>query len=228
MVQEFEGDALPLDSVGLQGALDQLQVQAADLWAILSVETRACGFLPDRCPAILFERHVFHKLTQGKFDRQAPDISAATPGGYGPTGAHQYDRLAVAIGLDSSAALESASCGIGQVMGFNSVSAGFGSIEAMVEAMRQSESSQLLSMANFIAANHWDGPLRSHDWTTFARQYNGPNYATNNYDRRLSASYQKYVFGGPPDLAVRASQVYLMYLELEPGPIQCEVGDCIE
>lgn len=224
MAQDFEGTALPLNASGVQITLGSLKVQAADLWAVLSVETRACGFLADRRPAILFERHVFHKLTNGAFDRDDPDVSNPMAGGYGANGAHQYDRLAAAMSLDASAALKSASWGIGQVMGFNFSTAGFQSVEDMVAAMQRSEADQLQAMASFMVANHMDGPLRSHDWPTFARLYNGPDYSKNNYDTRLAASCQKFVSGGTPDLALRAAQVYLTYLGLEPGAIDGVMG----
>ena len=73
--------------------------------------------MPDRRPQILFERHIFHRLTDGKFDDG--QISDPAAGGYGARGAAQYDRLALALAKDADAALQSASWGIGQIMGMN-------------------------------------------------------------------------------------------------------------
>ena len=42
-------------------------------------------------------------VTDGAFDDSNPEISHPTAGGYGPGGAHQYDRLAEAIGCDRDA-----------------------------------------------------------------------------------------------------------------------------
>lgn len=53
MNDEFTKTALPLDSTGLQTALDRLGVTAAQFWAVLHVETSGCGFDVDRRPAIL-------------------------------------------------------------------------------------------------------------------------------------------------------------------------------
>lgn len=64
----FEGNASPLSQPGMQSALNQLGVEAPALWAVLTVETSGCGFLPSRKPKILFERHWFSKLTGGRFD----------------------------------------------------------------------------------------------------------------------------------------------------------------
>src|SRR5436309_13561217 len=113
----FQGTALALSSDGLADVATSLGVHAPEIWAVLSVETRGCGFLPDRRPQILFERHIFHRLTNGQFDDG--DISDPSPGGYGPRGAQQYDRLNRAIAKDRTAALQSASWGIGQIMGMN-------------------------------------------------------------------------------------------------------------
>jgi hypothetical protein len=115
---------LALSEDGLQKASASLGVDLPALWAVMTVETRGCGFLRDKKPVILFERHWFRKLTNGKFDAIAPDLSNKTPGGYGSVN-DQHERLARAIGLDRQAALSSASWGLGQVMGFNDGQAGF-------------------------------------------------------------------------------------------------------
>jgi len=224
MPLDFAGSGLPMSTGGLSKGCDLLGVKAADIWAVLTVETRGCGFLQDRRPQILFERHIFHRQTSGAFDLTAPDISDPTAGGYGDLGAHQYDRLAQAIQLNRQAALRSASWGIGQVMGFNAGIAGFPDAETMVQAMVQSEDAQIAALFGFLASNHLDGPLRNHDWTNFARGYNGPDYAKNQYDGRLSAAYQKYSTGLLPDLTVRGAQIALTYLGFSPGPVDGTLG----
>src|ERR1700751_4946349 len=131
----FANTGGPMSNAGISSACATLGTKAPELWSIISVETSGCGFLPDRRPKILFERHIFHRLTTGKYDADDPDISQPTAGGYGRGGAHQYDRLAAAMVLDRSAALRSASWGLGQIMGENFSSAGFADVEGMVSAM---------------------------------------------------------------------------------------------
>ena len=92
----FQGPGLVLDAGGIAAACDTLHVHAAELWAVLTVETRGCGFLADRRPLILFERHYFSRLTKRKFDVQAPDISNKQWGGYSG-GTREYDRLGQAV-----------------------------------------------------------------------------------------------------------------------------------
>lgn len=223
MATTFQGLGQTLDGAGIAAACDTLRVHAAELWAVLSVETRGCGFLADRRPLILFERHYFSRLTKRKFDTKAPDLSHPQWGGY-LGGASEYDRLDRAVKLDRPAALRSASWGLGQVMGDNCKAAGFPDVEPMVTAFVKSENAQLQGMATFIASIGADKHLRAHNWPAFAAAYNGPAYAQNSYDERLRAAHQKYVTGALPDLDVRAIQANLVYLGYNPGPVDGVIG----
>jgi len=224
MTTQFRGLGAPLDSDGFHAVAERLRVGTPEIWAVLNVETRGCGFLPDRRPAILFERHVFSRRTNGKFDDAHPDISNPLAGGYGAGGAAQYDRLHRAVTLNRAAALESASWGIGQVMGFNAPKVGYADVEAMVAAMTDTENAQLLCVAEYLVVNKLDNALRAHDWAGFARGYNGSDYAINSYDIRLAAGYQKMFLGPAPDLVLRAAQMYLIYLGYVPGPVDGVMG----
>lgn len=218
----FVGTAYALSNGTVDDVAATLKIQAAALWAVIAVETSGCGFLSSRKPTILFERHIFSRLTNGQYDDG--DISSPTPGGYGPFGEHQYDRLTMAIAKNRTAALQSASWGLGQIMGTNYSSAGFASVEEMVAAMCESEDAQLRAMVNFLVASKLHVPLQSQNWASFARGYNGPNYAINRYDIRLQAEFQKYSTAGIPDLSVRAGQLYLTYLGFHPGSIDGIAG----
>ncbi len=218
----FQGPAWALSADGLAAVTDALGVHPPEIWAVLSVETSGCGYLPDRRPQILYERHVFHRLTHGQFDDG--DISAPIPGGYGARGAHQYVRLAAAIEKDRAAALLSASWGIGQILGANHLLAGFQGVEEMVTAICESEDRQIAAMSSFLQGAGLGAPLLAHDWATFARGYNGPNYATIRYDVRLKQAFRKYSAGPSPDLIIRAAQLYLAYLGFPPGRIDGVAG----
>jgi hypothetical protein len=219
----FRGKAEPLDLDGLVEATERLGIKAAELWAVIDVETYGYGFIADRRPLLLFERHKFHGFTNGKYDAADPDISDPKWGGYGKGGANQYERLKRAIALDRDAALRSASWGIGQVMGFNFKVAGFKDVEKMVSAMIESESKQLAAMANFIVDKKLHKALQSHDWASFALGYNGADYAKNKYDTRLAAAYQRRRII-LPDLKIRAAQIYLVFLGYDPKGIDGLTG----
>jgi len=221
---DFAGSGTALSPAGVDAASGAVDVGLPELWSVIAVETSGCGFLPDRRPKILFERHIFSRLTDRKFDADDPDVSQPSPGGYGSSGAHQYERLAAAIQLDRTAALQSASWGLGQIMGENSKAAGFERVDDMVTSMVASEDNQLRAMAGFIRASGMDQALRRHEWSGFARRYNGPNFAANNYDGLLQHFFERYTSGSPPDLRVRAAQIYLAYRGLAPGGVDGLAG----
>jgi len=217
----FQGSAKAMSSNGVDNAASMLGVLPVEVWTVLAVETRGCGFLSDRRPQILYERHIFHRLTGGRWDDG--NISDPSSGGY-VGGKGEYTRLAAAIALDRNAALQSASWGIGQVLGENFAMVGYSDVETMVSAMCDSEDNQLTAVANFITASQLAQALSSHDWPTFARGYNGPTYAKNQYDQQLDDHYQKLSAGPLPDVLVRAAQLYLTYGGYSPGPVDGMAG----
>lgn len=221
---DFRGAALPLTDAGIAAACRATGAEPADIWAVLSVETKGTGFLPDGRPRILFERHIFSSRTGSRFDQSHPSISHREPGGYSRKGSDEYYKLHEAIALDRKAALESASWGIGQVMGFNFRAVGASSAEVLVTQAMNSEDDQLMHMARFICSERLDGALRPHDWVTFAKGYNGPGYARNKYDIRLRQQHAKWAAGPLPDLAVRADQIRLSRKGLYAGSIDGIMG----
>jgi len=224
MTPKFIGKSAPLSSSGLANVCADLKVKQAEIWAVLHVETSGYGFLSNRQPKILFERHIFHDETQGRFDSQ-PDISNKTPRGYGDGGVHQYERLAKAIAFDEQAALRSASWGLGQIMGFNAKAAGSTDVNEMITKMVESEDNQLLAMAEFLKNSNGrlDKALQTHDWETFAQGYNGANFKQNKYDEKLQAAFAQFSVL-LPDLNVRTAQVFLTYLGYHPGTIDGVMG----
>ncbi len=216
-VQTFKGAGRPLSEAGFDRVCQFLGVGQAEVWSVLKVETKGFGFLEDRRPLILYERHIFHRRTQGRFDAGNGDISNASSGGY-IGGTSEYPRLEKAMILDRTAAFMSASWGIGQVMGFNHEVAGHATVEAMVAAMVQDEEAQLLGMAGFIKGNRLDRALREHDWAGFARGYNGSAFAKNRYDEKLRDAFAGYS-RKLPSISLRTAQAALTYLGLAPGPV---------
>ena len=220
----FEGNGLALTSPGCEMAASVLGVGLAELWAVMRVETRGWGFLGDRRPQILFERHVFHRLTDGNFRAVAPLVSNSKAGGY-LGGPREYDRLSLALALDAKAALCSTSWGIGQVMGYHAESLGFDNVEQMVEEMTQSEDRQLGVMARFILGKDLHLALLTKDWTRFARGYNGPQFAKSRYDEKLRFAFEDLTENGLPDLRLRSAQLQLLYRGFHPGPIDGVLGN---
>jgi hypothetical protein len=204
-------------------AAERLGCEIAAIQAVAEVESRGDGFLSDNRPKILFERHIFSRYSNRRFDAKYPDISARSAGGYSG-GSKEYSRLEKAYNLDPNAALMSASWGRFQIMGFNYKAAGFDSVEAYVEAAKQSEDNHLAAFVGFVEENGLTEALRRKQWATFARKYNGPAYAKNQYDAKMAKAYEKYKKMGPQDdifrvTDVRSMQMCLAKLGYDPGVI---------
>lgn len=176
-----------------------LAVEEAALRAVAEVESAGSGFLPDGLPKILFEGHAFHRLTGGRFDSEE-DISyprwdkSKYKGGRG-----EWTRLTKAAALDRAAALQSASWGMFQLMGFNYGLCGYHDVEAFVSDHHKSADEHLKAFARFIGRPQFLTALRKKDWATFARHYNGAGYAANAYDKKMSRAYERWCKVLKPD-----------------------------
>lgn len=180
-------------------AAERLDCDIPTIKAVAEVESSGSGFLPTGEPVILFERHFFHRLTAGEYDgRRVPEmsdkysiISSRTPGGYGPR-AVQHTKLQYASRLHREAALMSCSWGLFQIMGANYKRTGHNTLQSFVNAMYRSESDHLDAFVEFIISEGLVEALRLHNWTAFARKYNGPGYSKNRYDSKLAAAWRRY------------------------------------
>jgi LysM repeat protein len=177
-----------------QRAANDLGVDVATIKAVAEVEAAGSGFLSNGDPKILFEAHKFSDMTGGRYDASHPNVSSKSwDSSLYVGGAGEHDRLKDAMVLDESAALKSASWGKFQIMGFNYEAAGYSNVQSFVEAMRSSEGKQLDAFVNFIKSNpSMHQSLQNHDWSTFARLYNGPRYAENHYDTKIAQAYVKF------------------------------------
>ncbi len=169
----------------------QRGLEARALSAVVQVETAGAGFFTDGRPVILLERHyVWARASIAARTTLGPALCNPTPGGYvggiGEWG--RFEQVAAVCGDEIAA--QSCSWGLGQVMGANYALAGCASGTQMMYRAAQTETTQLTLMASFIAAQPGvRNALAQHDWPTFARLYNGPQYNTNQYDTKLAAAY---------------------------------------
>ncbi|MER8484989.1 N-acetylmuramidase family protein [Mesorhizobium sp. M1322] len=193
MDMTFKGAARRLDDLDLPKLGARIGVGEDEIHAFIDVETSGHGFDVHGRPIILFEPHVFFRnLSEAKRAQAVPAGLAYAKWGERPCPRDSYPRLKAAIAIDETAALKSASWGLGQVLGENFKAAGFFTVQAMVEAMMEDEALQLAAAVNFIAANRLDGKLRNHDWAGFAKGYNGASFGKNAYDIRLAAAFRKW------------------------------------
>ena len=192
----------------LINAAERLGVPLAAIYAVNEVESKGNGFLDNGKPVILFERHIMYRQLAkvrrvgddpAEVKRHADDLAAANPalvnpkaGGYiGGTAEHQ--RLAMARLIDDTAALESASWGAFQIMGFHWQRLGYASVQDFVATMSAGESQQFDAFTRFIETDPvLHKALKARKWAEFARLYNGPDYLRNLYDTKLQRAYERH------------------------------------
>lgn len=192
----------------LQQAADRLGVPLASVLAVNTVESKGEGFLANGRPVILFERHVMRErllehryvlpglagpeATVEALGARYPALVNDRPGGYAG-GVAEHPRLAQARQIHDSAALESASWGLFQIMGHHWQHLGYASVQAFAHCMAESESQQLEAFVRFVEADPaLHKALKARKWAEFARLYNGPAYARNLYDVKLARAYEQF------------------------------------
>lgn len=182
----------------LEKAAKTLDVDLAAVMAINEVESRGQGFLEDGRPVILFERHIMRRrlaekgMNLDRWQEAHPNVVNKRSGGYEGDD-KEWPRIGLAWSIHPDAAIESASWGLFQIMGFHWEHLGYESARAFMDAMRENEGRQLEAFVKFIKADSdLHKALQRLDWAEFAKRYNGPGYAKNAYDTRMAAAYDRH------------------------------------
>lgn len=195
---DFTGAARKLEPSEIDQIAADLGVEPAAFRAVITVEAAGSGFDKAGRPKALFERHHFYKHL-----KDAPGLQANAEAeglAYPKWGTKPYPKGSDAVyaeieracAIDEEAALLSTSWGLGQIMGSNYKLAGCASVEAMVSEACESEAGQVRQMASFIRNAGLQDELAAKNWAGFAKGYNGPQYAQNQYDQKLAAAYAKF------------------------------------
>lgn len=229
MSTDFTGPATPLEAQDFMTAAETLCCPEAAVRAVVEVEARGRGFLPEKKPKILFESRWFHKLTAGQYDATHPDISTPKWVRNYAGGSREYERLEKAIGLNREAALKATSWGMFQILGVNHRLAGFSTVEAFVTAQTQNETAHLQAFVAFVTNRKLDDELRDQRWADFARAYNGPGYDKNRYDEKLAAAFEKHSSGviTPSTLEVQRALVKQGYAVTTDGVTGSETRNAL-
>jgi hypothetical protein len=190
----FAGAATRLSADDIVAEAADLRCHPAIIYAVRDVESAGAGFLSDGRPKILFEAHAFYRRTGGRFGVSNISSPKWNRSLYGAGGANQYGRLDEAMTLDRTAALESASWGMFQVMGFNCGACGYSDVETFVAAMVESERAHLDAFTKFCIANHIDDELRESppNFEGFTAVYNGSGQVAV-YSAKLRAAFRKWL-----------------------------------
>ncbi len=166
--------------------------------AIYNVETRGSAFRTNGDPKVLFERHRFSILTNGKYDSSHPGISNPIKGGYG-TENSQLSRLKEAYDLDPVAATKSASFGAFQIMGFNYKLVGYNDLTKFYNDMTSTNVDLHLNAFFEYAKNkELITAINNKNWDAVAKGYNGKAYNAKDsyskgYDKKIEKEYNKYI-----------------------------------
>ena len=183
-----------------QRVADWLGVEVAVVKAIQAVEAGGRGgFVAPGRPVILFEGHIFWRELKKRGLNPERHVAGNEnilypkwEKGHYYGGIREHERLGKAREIHKEAADASTSWGMFQVMGFNYAMCGYGSVEEMVKDMCAGEDKQLEAFARFVKFAKLQSCLEQKDWAGFARRYNGPRYAQNQYDKKLEEVYRKF------------------------------------
>lgn len=175
---------------------EELGVEVAAIKAVVEIEAGKThqGFSGPGKPLVNFDLSMFRSFASrrginlGKYTSQYPSVFS----GSRRSQSEVYDRLQIAMQIDSALAVESTFWGMFQIGGFNWERCGAKSIEDFVKLMSRSERDQLELFAGFITNTDLLKHLRNKNWAAFARGYNGPSYARRGYHTRLAAAYRRY------------------------------------
>ena len=196
----LDGQPFPesLQQNDLEWAAKELGCEVAAIMAVSEVESRGRGFFGSGRPAVLFERHwMRRRLSHYGIDykphmRKHPDLVNTRTGGY-RGGEAEHDRIARASEIHRPSALESASWGAYQIMGFHWEALGYRSANHYVEEMEKGERQHLEAFVKFIQIDSvLLRAIRNREWGTFAHRFNGPAYKKNSYDTKMANAYNRY------------------------------------
>lgn len=184
------GPDTPLTKSDVESMARRLRVTPAHIWTVYDVEVAGDPFI-NGMPTILFEPHIFSRLTKHRFDKTHPRISSRrwNKALYPRTQAQRYQQLLDAVALDVNAGFSAASYGGFQVLGQHWRSLGYKSAWDFVYQHSQSVGEQLEAFIEYVEVNGLADELRRNDWKGFARGYNGPGYAANRYDVKLAQRF---------------------------------------
>jgi len=177
----------------------QAGIDPAALLAVAEVESGGRALFDingKKEPAIRFEGHYFDRRLAGRIRDQARQAGLSAPeAGRVRNPKTQRERwllLERAVSIHKKAALESTSWGLGQVMGAHWEWLGYSSIDELGAEARSSVGGQVRLMLNFIDKAGLKTALEQKDWRNFARRYNGPAFARNQYDSRMAAAFERW------------------------------------
>lgn len=178
MTFPWNGSARRAEPGDFVRAAGTIGCDVAAIMAIWQVEAAGAPYRKDGSVERRFEPHKL-AVPEGNY-KTSSKLSRA----------ERERKFAAAYARDAEDAMRATSWGAPQIMGFNHAGAGFGSARDMVAAMAESEARQIDAFVALVKFFGVDGALRSHDWSAFARGWNG-NADVKNYSAKVEKAYRE-------------------------------------
>lgn len=203
LADELGADFMPdiLTEEDYVDAARRLGVEVAAIKAVVEIEAgkSKAGFIEPGLPIINFDLTQFrrvarkHKINLARYQKSHAVVFARPNARKHGSYIHaQHARLAAAMQIDRRTAIFATYWGMFQIGGEQWKLCGAESPDDFVDRMSRSERDQLSLFITFLQKTGLDKHLRAHNWTAFARGYNGPGFRKHAYHTRLANAYSRY------------------------------------
>jgi len=181
-------EAPAVTTLEMQAFADRLGCSLRQIAAVGAVESAGSGFDRYGRPKLLFERHLFHRMTNGRWT-PAP-FSQPDYGGYSED---SWAKLGSAAACNPDPAFSSASWGAFQVLGSHWQKLGYTSAFDLAHSCVANMAGHYELLCRYIEVFGLKTALRklsrtAADCAEFARLYNGPDFRRNRYDAKLAGA----------------------------------------
>lgn len=179
-------DAAAVSQDEMQAMADRLGCSVKQLKAVAIVESAGGGFDANGRPKMLYERHLFHRFTDGRYSPSP--FSQPAGGGYSES---SWGKLGMACAKDPDAAFAACSWGKFQVLGSHWSKLSYASPFALAHSCVGSEAAHYELLCRYVTTFGLKEELRalSADPETcrgFAAGYNGPKYRVFDYHNKMA------------------------------------------
>ncbi|MBD5184359.1 MAG: N-acetylmuramidase family protein [Bacteroidales bacterium] len=170
----------------------RLGVEVAAIKAVVVIEAgeKMEGFWAPGVPVVNFDRTMYNRYRSKASSKGNP--SEKVPSGLKGYPLQEWTQLVTARKSNVDAANMGTFWGMFQIGGFNYKQCGCSSVAEMVRLMSYSELEQLELFASFLINTGMVNDLKAKNWASFAKKYNGPNYARRGYHTKMANAYARF------------------------------------
>ena len=171
----------------------RLGVEVAAIKAVVVIEAgeKMEGFWAPGVPVVNFDRTMYNRY-RSKVKSSKGNPSEKVPTGLKGYPLSEWTQLVTARKSNVDGANMGTFWGMFQIGGFNYKLCGCESVAEMVRLMSYSELEQLELFATFLINTGMVTDLKNKNWASFAKKYNGPNYAKRGYHTKMANAYSRF------------------------------------